>query len=310
MILGKIERIQTLIFNKNNPGTFLWKILFLWRNLPRIIIKPLIFSYWKIFKRRNVQFYGEFGYELIAVIPYAYWLFKRNKLIFTRGVKDTKCLYYFSKNHSELDKKRLCLNVKSFPIGHIHKKKINKKMWEPPPYKKIYKNNRFVWDNPICVIGNKYTVEWSGPPVNYISLEILKELFKILQKKYQIIYNRPTSIDIAEDQQRDHNFQDFAILKEQFPYVITMQNLNKNNKDLSYNQIQMMIYANCNRFISVQGGNCVFTSYFGGKNIILAMRGAELKYNSYNWYHKLSGSKIFHVDNSNDLIEIVKREFL
>lgn len=72
----------------------------------------------------------------------------------------------------------------------------------------------------------------------------------------------------------------------------------------------MMIYANCDNFISVQGGSSVFTSYFGGKNIIFAKKGGELKHNSYNGYNKFSGSQIFHVDNYFNLIEVTKKEFL
>ena len=50
---------------------------------------------------RQTQYFGEFGFELLAVVPYAYWLHRQGFLERTVGGLDTRCLYYFSKNHEE-----------------------------------------------------------------------------------------------------------------------------------------------------------------------------------------------------------------
>ena len=49
----------------------------------------------------NISFVGEFGYEMILSVPYAYYLHVNNMLGTTVSSKDTKCFYYFSKLHEE-----------------------------------------------------------------------------------------------------------------------------------------------------------------------------------------------------------------
>jgi len=304
-----LKKIKFQLFILNNPYTIQWKMLYPWRNLNLKLKNYLIQTFGYLFSR-NIQFFGEFGYELIGVIPYAYWLHKRNKLNATKSSIDSKCLYYFSNNHLEINIKRKTVTLSDFPWGDIHIAQINTSQWRPPPYKSEYINKKFVWEKPICVICNKYTSEWEGPPINFLSIEVLSTLFKLLKERYQIIYNRPTSKNIISDDQKEFFFNDLEYIKKKFPKIITIQELVDNNNDLTFNQLQMMIYANCDNFISVQGGSSVLTSYFGGKNIIFAKKGGELKHNSYNWYNQFSGSQIFHVDNYFSLIEVAKKEFL
>jgi hypothetical protein len=134
---------------------------------------------------------------------------------------------------------------------------------------------------------------------------------KLLSGRYQIIYNRPLPENIVTDHQESCDMNDFEILKDRFPGVLTLQELLKENPDLSYNQLQLQLFANCEHFISVQGGSSYLASYFGGKNIIFAKEGWEVQCNAYrNWFHRFSGARIFPVNNDQDLIDTVKREFL
>ncbi|UYP47984.1 hypothetical protein NEF87_004269 [Candidatus Lokiarchaeum ossiferum] len=281
----------------------------LWELCPKKVMRFLEKKI-KPYVKRNIQYLGEFGYELIAVIPFAYWLHLNGKLLSTRSAKDTKCLYYFSKYHVEINKKRKFIKVSNFPLKDIHIPSINTSKWCPPPYKKIYRNSKFLWGKPICVICNKFTEEWGGKPINFLSIEILKEIFDLLKSKYQIIYNRPLSKNIVADDQKEISFPDMQLIEEKYPDIQTIQDLAINNEDLSFNVLQMMLYANCDHFISVQGGSSVFSSFFGGKNIIFAKEGGELRHNSFKWYNKFSGSTIFHLNDYSKLIETLKREYL
>ncbi|MFX1308515.1 MAG: hypothetical protein ACFE9M_01740 [Promethearchaeota archaeon] len=284
--------------------------MYFWRYLP-LSIKRFVIETIGYFFKRDIKFFGEFGTELIAVIPYAYWLFKRNKLNTTKSTMDTKCLYYFSKSHSELNINRSVKRVENFPVGNIHVSKLHTSQWFPPPYKKVYANNRFIWKKPTCIICNKYTDEWRKKPINFFSIEVLTKIFNLLKNKYQIVYNRPTSTDLpSSDHQKHHFLGDMNLIKNKYPEIITIQELADKNKNISFNQLQMEIYANCKNFISVQGGSSILTSYFGGKNIIFAKKGGEVRSKSYNWYYKFSGSQIFHIDNYNDLLNIIQKEFL
>ena len=261
----------------------------------------------------RIEYFGEFGYELISVIPYAYWLYTEGKLRSTKSVKDTKCLYYFSPRHKERDRARSFIELELFPASNIHVANLDTLKWTPPPYKKVYKNDRFVWSLPTCVICNKFTLEFDhSQPTNYISLDALQKIIALLISRYQIIYNRPLQYDIVPDHVpvQATEFADHELIREKYPNVISIQQLSQVNKDLSFNTLQVMVYANCNNFISVQGGNAVLASYFGGKNIIYATIGQELRVNSYNnWYSKFSGCKVIHVNTYEGLINKVEEEF-
>lgn len=259
----------------------------------------------------SVDYFGEFGFELINVIPYAYWLHLHRRLKETKSTTDTKCLYYFSTNHIEINIKRSFIPPAYFPLSAISLTTLDTSKWVPPEYKKQYKNNRFIWNKPSCVICNKFNIEWDRPPMNFISPEVLKVIFSLLKNKYQIIYNRPLNKDIVEDHSPELPFDDFKLIREEFPEVITMQDIAKDNPDLTFNTLQLMVFANSDHFVSVQGGSAGLASYFSGKNIIYAAWGPELKAGSYtNWYDKLSGAKIFHADNYKTLVYKVKEEFL
>ena len=67
----------------------------------------------------------EFGYELQLVIPYAYYLYKHNKLKSTTSSLMTKELYYFSKNHHEKFTKRQFGVSKIIPNQTPHVKELN-----------------------------------------------------------------------------------------------------------------------------------------------------------------------------------------
>lgn len=247
----------------------------------------------------NTDFNGEFGYELIGVIPYAYYLHKNNLLQETISCLDTQNLYYFSINHHEKYSKRVYRNLDDFPFRNLHRATIDKTEWIPPPYKEHFINNTIVYDKPICVISNKYTQEWAGKPINFLSPECINNIVKKLKNKYTIIYNHPKNY--IRDSQEDYDF-DYSLLSEEILFIEKVMEYHK----LSYNLAQMLIYANCDKFISVQGGNSVLASYFGGENHIYAVAGDELTYNTYDsWYHELSGCKIKSYNNYEEIIDAV-----
>ena len=67
---------------------------------------------------------------------------------------------------------------------------------------------------------------------------------------------------------------------------------------LSYNEVQIKIMANTEKFISVCGGNAILSCCFGGTTIIYVTQGRELRpnyFNSDNYFTKLSGSNVIPV---------------
>jgi hypothetical protein len=251
----------------------------------------------------------EFGYELQLVIPYAYYLHKKNLLDKTISSFMTRELYYFSKNHEEKYKTRTP-NHPNVPNINPHVKELNYAEYVPPPYKSIFKNNYFLSDKPLLIIHNKYNEEWGGRPINFINKETLSAIFNHC-KKYRIIYLRPQK-NIVTDNSAVFSLDESNLLD--LYKVIDGNKLYENIKNRyninNFNHFQLLIHSNCNHFISVQGGNCVLASYFGGTNIIYAKHGSELKCGSYNGhYKKYSNCKILHANNYNDFIRLIKTNY-
>lgn len=279
----------------------------------------LLKKIWRIFFLPSETYYtGEFGYELISVIPYAYWLHKRGKLKKTYACKDTKCLYYFSPHHIELDCARNFCKPHAFPIKNIHVRYLDTRNWLPPPYKEIYKNSEFIGEKKFLVICNKYNEEWGGKPVTFLSKEVLETLFTLLQESYQIIYIRPLKKDVVWDSPL-YEMDEHEFIRKQFPKVWVFQDIQKKHPELTFNELQLKIFANTDHFISVQGGYAIVCSYFGGTNIIYGKRNTEdltrsapeLELNAYeNWYGFFSNAKIHYAGTYEALTECVKKSFL
>lgn len=256
-----------------------------------------------------VNHYGvEFGYELIAVIPFAYWNYVNNNLEKTVSHKDTKCLYYFSPNHEEsLGRRhskhvRTCMNEGDIPNIYIHVPYIDESRWLPPPYKEWYYTKEHNFD---IVVSNKYNVEVNGYPENFYSPEELDQMFDLL-KDYNVLYNHMTSSMGHEDKVKSLELGEWDVVKAH-SHVTTIQDVMKET-GYNYNEAQLRTFSNARLFITVQGGASVLASYFGGVNIILAKVGHELKCEAFdNWYHKFGGSKIIHHGHFANIMDEIQR---
>ena len=264
------------------------------------------FYFWilSLFKQNWVLRYnGEFSYELIAVLPFAHWLASKGKDVSIESSKDTKCLYYFVKDHKEVFDERCFCRPTGVPIHNIHVRWLNTFLWSPPPLKAQYKNDEFIYDKPTLIITNKYNSEWDFDPLTFLSLEFLEELFTKLSKKYQIIYCRPSNKEIIDDNSKIYEFNDKSLIKEKFPDVLLIEDLYQDSVGLTFNELQLKVFANADRFISLLGGYSLLCSYFQGTNIIYAARSHlreahEIGYKAFDrWYHKFSGSKILYCDS-------------
>ena len=210
--------------------------------------------------------------------------------------------------------------------------------WTPPPLKQRHKNDRFIFDKPIVVINNSFNIEAGSKPTRYFSIECLYEMFTYLTD-YTIIYRRPTNKELPTIDQNEANtigalgdiednvegvglVNDYQ-LTEYFDHVILFDELHQKNGDLSYNEFQCMLYANCDKFISYVGGGGILSSYFGGTNIMWTSRGKEVRdgyLDENSYYHKLSDCNVIpifdkqatyphRIENYQELLETIRREF-
>ena len=66
----------------------------------------------------------------------------------------------------------------------------------------------------------------------------------------------------------------------------------------TYNEIQLKIMANTDKFISVCGGNGILSSLFGGTSIIYVTQGRELRPNYFSdesYWKKLSEANVIPI---------------
>lgn len=277
-------------------------------------IKYLFSDY--VFKKKykKISFSGEFAPELQFVLPFAYWHYLNGTLQKTIASKFTKELYFFSPDHEESFEERSNEGNYNFEIPRIlysHDYNIDK--WAQVPLKETYRNNIYVYEKPILIIANRYNMEWDDVPVSFLSIPVLDHLIKKLQEKFTIIYNRPRSQNIANDDSVIYDLHEFEWLKNEHPNVILMEDLYKENKAKAnnYNHLQLLVYANASHFISTHGGTGTLASYFGGINIILSKKGPEHHFKCYTrLYPKLSGASIYHAKTDEQLEELIDKHLL
>ena len=232
-----------------------------------------------------ISYHGEFTWDIATVAPFAYYLHLRGELEETHGPIGSYPIFFFSPKHIESGHRQggntafVPLEVTGCVIGgDVYNRELHTDKWVMPPWKEHFKNNRFVYDKPLLIINNKYTEEWGKPPVNYIDVEVLMRIIDALKNKYQIVYIRPTYEEkgISYDYHILYNWFDYDILKKYFREdIIFFNDLLKENDDLRFNDLQFMLGANCENFISVQGGNAFVSSIFGGKNLVYANAPSE-----------------------------------
>ena len=185
---------------------------------------------------------------------------------------------------------------------HGNCKKLNKEFWYPPPYRSIYKNNIITFEKPIFVIHNKHNIEWNTSYINFINVDTLQYIFNKLKDKYQIIYIRQTNKIKHENYSYDNNeikisddLKDYELIDNEFSEtVITFNDLLKQYNYI-YNELLLMLYSNCDNYISTQGGASITMSFFYKKMLILHIDGgSELTSGVYD------NDGIFH-DNNNEM---------
>jgi hypothetical protein len=260
----------------------------------------------------------EFGYELISVIPYANYLASKGLLTKTISGNDTDCLYFFSPKHEINKETRSWFNTSKVltPNIAIHKHTLDKSQFLVPNYKEHFANDRFSILREYVIICNRYNTEWNTKPINYFDLATLKALFELLQDKYQVIYinieGRPELYDNAPPE----SLGDFDLLK-QYPKVINIHDLHKANNDLSFNELQLMLFANCSKYITLNGGHAILAAYFGGENFIMSKYGkpqakeiTENVNSYYRWYNEFGNQRCIHVSNEEILLNRIKDSWI
>lgn len=106
-----------------------------------------------------------------------------------------------------------------------------------------------------------------------------------------------------------HESGDIEAVTRAFPDVRTIQQLGAEHPDLGFNELQLRLFAGCNRFVSVLGGSSYLASYFGGTNVVYARRGWEVACGAYDrWFDRFSGARVVAASSPGELLRSVERE--
>lgn len=250
------------------------------------------------------SFNQEFGYELLSAVPYAWELHKKGLLTETRSAVGSEPLYYFSPKHTINPEPRSWFNTDkarkhNLPYTFIHQYEQPDKQF--PPYAEYYANTEFVYDKPILCICNRYNVEWSYKPINYFDEEILDWMFSELKTRYEIIYFPVDLPDWLEDNAHSMHLDDRGIATKHGIKVFSEM-----LKGRSWNEVLLMVFANCKRFVTMNGGYSILASLFSGTNIIYSKPGKpqakEIQYGSFwRWYPNLGNVRTLHVPSYEEL---------
>ena len=144
---------------------------------------------------------------------------------------------------------------------------------------------------------NKYKKQWDyQEAINSMSIDLLRDILTYLTPKYTILYKRHTLIELQDDMHKlkaFHNFKDKEMIRKEFPTVVLYDDLQVGLTDVEdQNLLLFGIMSLSDRFLSVQGGSAVVSSYFGGKTTIFIRAGHEALNGDYNYFHRFSNSSM------------------
>lgn len=228
----------------------------------------------------------EFGLELLLVLPHLYALRAQT----TCSHLGTRCLYYWSTTHTEVCLPRRFRRLPAeYPLRSLHGPIVAPPIpdWIPPPFATVYgAAGRHLLtaagfrDRPVAVVHNKKCDEWGRGPVHYIPPVVLRQLFQRIEAcGYLGVYVRPVGTEegyVTDDNVIDTVSDDHRAVAE--CGGVCLQDL-LGSQD--FNTCQLLVSACCKRFVSVQGGAAILASYFGGRNLVYAREGVEVRRGLY-----------------------------
>jgi len=223
-----------------------------------------------------------------------------------------------------------------------------KSMWSPPPLKEMFKG-KVEFDKPTIVINNKFAGELSLNAVNrcleeypnldlsmdamiemdtyvsmnHYSMPFISKLVEKFSDKYKIIYISPV---FSDNYFKDHNkildVNDYEYLEKNHPEVYTIKE-HMENRNISYNVAQFELESTSEKHLSLVGGNCKVSSYFGGDVIIYmgelwkygspvhrdGKKGERGIFKTGSWLRHLSGANIVQFNTYRDIFQHIEKEW-
>ena len=201
---------------------------------------------------------------------------------------------------------------------------LDYRKWKLPNYTDQYKNDRFVFDKPFVVVANRYNWEHGTRPVGYFDIKCLYEIFNYLTDKgYTVIYKRPKNTEFPPDQNEMatlHNKETLSAdvdgignisdynLTLWYDDVILFDDIVEKNIDLSYNEVQLQLFANAEKFIAMSGGSTLLLNLFQKPTITYLYNTSDLRENFWTSKNGNINIKNYYYMMNPNIIPFIDRE--
>ncbi len=247
----------------------------------------------------------EFGYEMFYHVPYAYYLAKHAILEKTISCVGTRCFYWFSPDHQELYQQRDWVKFYDSLKQKPHQRPDFRR-WQAPDFGARYSGQLDLpFEKPLLLIFNKYNVEWDHPPVNFLSVGLLKRIVAEMADQFQIVYLRPTK-GIIVDHMPLGELNEKDMLRELG--VIMGEDLYENYQQISFNEFQLGLLAQSKLRVSVQGGSAYMNAFFAGDLLILHRYGQEMRHGNYDDFERMGATRVTVFNEEDRLLnDLIKR---
>lgn len=253
-----------------------------------------------------------------------YGLHKQGRDIKIRTLPAAEPFFYFL-NPDQIEE----VNPSKFLTNSTHSDQVYQKnfdphkvwgeCWSPPPIKNYYKKKSKIKikDKPILVVNNKYNIEWSQKPYNFLSLDFLNEFFSYFIDFFDIYYIRymgeaRTSTQGYYDEVPSSEFNDYRLIADRHKEVNTIYDVMA-QYGYGFNEAQLMIMSKSEHHVCSNGGTGVLSSYFGGD--IFMHTNPECRaikrgiWKTDSWLSCLSGANIIGHHDYDDMIEDCKQRW-
>jgi hypothetical protein len=219
---------------------------------------------------------------------------------------------------------------------------LNYEKWIMPDFNSQYAGDkRFEFDRPFIVIANRYNFEHGHPPLGYFDIECLYNIFEYLTSRgYAVVYKRPDNQEgFPLDQNEITTVMNNCMLQADvdgigvindyqltsyFEHVYLINDIKDKFDSLTYNEVQLKLFANASGFITMAGGGstlfpCIFqkptVTYFG-RAMSESERDrffytADGTKNIKNYHFMLNPNLVVHVDvDGDDMVNNKYNKFL
>jgi len=239
-----------------------------------------------------IKYEGEFGAEIVNFLPFIYNLHLRG-LLENRKVSTysgMKPYYYFLGRQKIIERKE-----NRFWIPHAER-------WWPnsndhhrvPTSGELYPSfERSLKGAEVLFIQNKFCIEWDEGPINFLSIDLLHQIFEKTKGRFNVVYSRQgilsndSALGISIDHNKELNFDDLELC-EKYPHVMVLEK--RRFGDLRpYNSRKLHWINKAFLLAGVQGGSNYPWAYLKKDALILHKRGRETEFSyEHGFYRYLS----------------------